>query len=1329
MEDTESIDGEKSSEEARAHGRSEPPPKPIPFLDTFYQLSSEESPRERSVAARHLIQHCLLSEQGVNTKDSAYALARLMKGLCTGRAASRQGFASCLSSFLKVMHSLDGTTIDAIVKEDGGDEHDEPAMAIRNKLLAITQYHQSAENEGGAGKSKKNRFGGKLKGIEERDHVFGRLFGILAVVRSGILTADDSSLSVIRGYTQDLIDLYDYKNWMREPAAHGIIELMSSLAAASQDAVAKVTNEVIIPSLLLSPPTDNENADLTDREQLLHVLTPEKIAVAVHLQTDNPKKTKFAYPLDEPLLTSESIPVLASPLSSTATVVYPRCHVVWNVIWTYLTEERDGTQEVRSGGEDSIEKIVQHVVVDRLLGKGTETGAPSDERRSLALQITSTLCGASDTKLVISAGLVDTVLCVDVVKSVFMNVLCASGGKGKAKAEVGKEHHLKPLTTQVLDDIITNCCESVDCERRLAFAKAFLNTDGRFDTKTKTYTVASILMLEGGDSDDEKTAAQRASLWGLYVSFLEERIVSAPDLHSSTVYIELLYKLGKRDLAFPSSNQARYVISFFLSGSLFDLSGLSISAGNVKKVSKKSKKKKSKVPTPPRVDPDKLKAGLRIKELLSTNEMSSIPAASRAIMTARFYSLLSDYISAKNAHTRGSGVKGGRSQLTYQTLAEVCGTILHLEESGAKPYIGEGVSADATKTSMDLVSKAREIADASSIDGLTGDQKLRAKTDFTSSCASLMMALSLQLMCRRDTGENESDDDDEDNDDEALHDFVSDLFDCIVGLCAVFDGSISSEDDEEKENPLSAISGLIVNILSSPVGGEISGKDQIQASASKLTRETVKLAWSGVLSAMSGICTSASSSNELVNEDFISILIESVCGENIDGGDDEESLDEVDESDDEELGDAFVDASNVGVDLDEVDLSSTNESQESQDEEEENEQEDIDIDQSKLEDMLLEDGDAEMGDDGLLEHHAGADKALAKLIKLKQEARKASRDERERVELANRLRCASLLDALFSASVLKSGWLPTEAVLGSLLPILKARKVLAKSAQVSTDANARKVASEKKALTDRLSSLIKDKLSKYRCTGEDVDLELVLKASSDLYDETMHSLNSAQCSCCSLALVTLVRCIPDVEDCDDVKKIYSDAVSNWSTQKSTKIHSLFFGDLIQRMPSLASCILIEPLTEATRNGISPYIKCESIKLLSAIYKHDVSSEEEHFSVSAKKNSCSKVVAVLNDSLSDSSLSKAKHRDEALQGCKTVLNYVKAHHPLTSEELTSLETNLKEILTTMKGGGMKQLVLKLIDTVKGLPRVDGQEAKQKAPKSTKERKKRKKNSKK
>lgn len=138
-----------------------------------------------------------------------------------------------------------------------------------------------------------------------------------------------------------------------------------------------------------------------------------------------------------------------------------------------------------------------------------------------------------------------------------------------------------------------------------------------------------------------------------------------------------------------------------------------------------------------------------------------------------------------------------------------------------------------------------------------------------------------------------------------------------------------------------------------------------------------------------------------------------------------------------------------------------------------------------------------------------------------------------------------------------------------------------------------------------------------------------------------------------------------------------------------------------------------------------------MKLLSAIYKHDVSSAEEHFSASAKKslaNSCSKVVAVMNDSLSDSSLSKAKHRDEALQGCKTVLNYVKSHHPLTSDELTSLETNLKEVLTTMKSGGMKQLALKLIDTVKELPRVDAQ-AKQKAPKSTKEKKKRKKGSKK
>jgi hypothetical protein len=182
--------------------------QPMPFMDTFYQLSSEESPHLRAIAARDLISHCFsFNEEGKsNTTDAAYALTRLMNGLCTGRAASRQGFASCLSSFLRVAYekSNDGSAIsghalmkileqDAYCKQliEEGENNSEPATVLRQKLLASTQF---LHTEKGA---KKN--GGKMKGMEERDHAFGRLFGILAVVRSGIFSLKDFPFSVRNG--------------------------------------------------------------------------------------------------------------------------------------------------------------------------------------------------------------------------------------------------------------------------------------------------------------------------------------------------------------------------------------------------------------------------------------------------------------------------------------------------------------------------------------------------------------------------------------------------------------------------------------------------------------------------------------------------------------------------------------------------------------------------------------------------------------------------------------------------------------------------------------------------------------------------------------------------------------------------------------------------------------------------------------------------------------------------------------------------------------------------------------------------------------------------
>jgi len=180
----------------------------IPFMDTFYLLSSEDSSNERSIAARDLIHHCFFTDGGINYKDSAYALDRLFNGVCSGRAASRQGFASCLASFLRVAQSQGEDDFKTILKEhseskqtDLDDAH--PAIQIRQLLRETTDFDTVANGSGKSSGSNKNRFAGKVKGIEERDHVFGRLFGILAVVRSGMLkSAHDEVRSL---YLSDVI--------------------------------------------------------------------------------------------------------------------------------------------------------------------------------------------------------------------------------------------------------------------------------------------------------------------------------------------------------------------------------------------------------------------------------------------------------------------------------------------------------------------------------------------------------------------------------------------------------------------------------------------------------------------------------------------------------------------------------------------------------------------------------------------------------------------------------------------------------------------------------------------------------------------------------------------------------------------------------------------------------------------------------------------------------------------------------------------------------------------------------------------------------------------
>ena len=176
---------------------------------------------------------------------------------------------------------------------------------------------------------------------------------------------------------------------MREPSAHALIELLSSLD--SDELIADITNNTIVPSLFLSKEGNPNASDLMDREQWLQTLTPEQVAVALHLQTpttttQSHDSIKFDYPLDEPIVTSESVSTLSEALASTCNVVYPRSHAAWDNLWMYLTDEtksEGGTyRKLRDTNEEEfsliVEKIMEHVVVGLLLGT-----SPTNERTTI----------------------------------------------------------------------------------------------------------------------------------------------------------------------------------------------------------------------------------------------------------------------------------------------------------------------------------------------------------------------------------------------------------------------------------------------------------------------------------------------------------------------------------------------------------------------------------------------------------------------------------------------------------------------------------------------------------------------------------------------------------------------------------------------------------------------------------------------------------------------------------------------------------------------------------------------------------------------------------
>jgi hypothetical protein len=465
---------------------------------------------------------------------------------------------------------------------------------------------------------------------------------------------------------------------------------------------------------------------------------------------------------------------------------------------------------------------------------------------------------------------------------------------------------------------------------------------------------------------------------------------------------------------------------------------------------------------------------------------------------------------------------------------------------------------------MALVAKLRSLADEAS----ESDELERAKRRWSRSAAILEMTLSLHVLHygSRETATTDDTDEGAGDDDEVEKEEV-------VGFMADLDKAsheLLSPSNQSDENPLFGLAELCVGILTSPVGNGTPNR----GASSKLVREVVKLAWSAGLN----LCTSCGvdSKRNLLDQQIIALLLDSMGAtsgrdmENEPGEDDEEdddAADEIDDDDDEIEASVsrtkFASKMEVSVEGD------------AQNEEDESDDDDIELDPSKLSTLLMEESDDDLDVEGDLEHHQGADAALGKFIKAKQEARKAGQQARERLELTNNLRNSMLLEVLVSSP--GKAWdslFRSDVILSALLPLLMYRNDLEKSLAKAAEKGKNTSDADKRALAERIGFLIKSKLCKMRLAASSIPFsegvdstEFVSDLLGQLVKEAAKSQSREQLACCSGAWIMTLRSLADPLKAIQATRLHcEEAVRIWAKQRNSGIAASLLEDLIQQTP-------------------------------------------------------------------------------------------------------------------------------------------------------------------
>jgi hypothetical protein len=1329
-DEDEEVEVEEEDEDTKA--------KQGTFLDTFYGLSSSDA-QERAHASNALLHFCLIGPEA-NTKDAAYALRRLLNGLCSGRAAARQGNASAFAAFLKIAFQQ-GVILD-IQRESlkDGEAETSPLTFVRRRLLAATESSDEGQ--------------GRKKGSEDRDYHFGRLFGILGVLRSGVLSlsgevrADvDEIIAVSGGFVEDLAELYSYKKWMREPAAHAVGTLLNSfyaLGPESTDAgrvVEHLVESVIVPKFLLS--ADSKSDDV---EAFPISYSAEQLAIAVNIQSHVQfHPNGLPAPINKSVLTKETIPLIASTLSETSAVTQPRTHLVWDSIWLFITKSEDkqesktiDTRKSRDRcpvGNESVhevlEAIIQHVVVERLLGvdnrekEGKEAGKTTHDRRSLALCIIRNLLGvefvssiAGRTTLLLEPEIIESIILSPLlVRRVFIDVIGAGKGGKKKQAE----HLLKPLAIQVLEsmtgamDLRDHSSSEDAASRRLAVARSLLKCDSRFDASTKTTTVARVLRL-----NELQLTTAMTKVWDEHIAFSERQVATcrSPDdedksagvsSYEAAGYVDLLFHMGKHLLRVDPTSEPELIeykakttqrlLGFLMTTAFFDCTSVDAAIASPEpRKSSSAKKKKGKKGAAKATHDVAIEVATTVKAQRS-GTTSTIPYDVRNVLSARFFSFLAEIVGA-TVHTSGGSNK-------YSSILDLMCRLAQswklLESAGAKGFAAPMEDNDDGNSLEDLEGIVTDLQKAAQ--KLSGTEE-STKNRFAVGCALLASTLYLHLLsCGQPSGPLE--DENPDTDDEGDFEEISN---CIADVKHIVE--LYSKGGSTEENPLFGLAELCVNILSSPIG---SG-NQSRGASPTLLREAVKFIWTG------GLNLSAASSEENgIDSQVVALLLGSIGASDGDADADEEDMEEAEDESDSDDSDAsehsndeavFSKAAGVSGVLEDEEMNDASEDG-SDKEGDEDPEEDMELDATRLQSMLEDDSDADV-DGGELEHHAGADAALAQLIQLKQDARKAGKLARERMEIARQIRCTLLLETLVVGK--PDGWgslLRTDVVLQLVIPLLSYRKNLEKAISKGTRKGSESGVSEKRSLLERITSLLKTKIFKMKFSSiewtESFDVSaFAAEYASTLITQAKDIVGTDHRSLCNSGLIAMLRAIPDTDQKLKAAEVYAEAVHEWATKRTSRLEVTLFDQLIHQSPVLAQAVLVESLSAAAVTARSNFLKSESFRLLSLLYNPKLNSNTSSLDNSAVQTLVKAADSVLESvvaSVKDPEMKKTKRIREVLKTAEKVIAFLASstvsNHALPSKRMSELAKSLDQVKDNSESQGVKSDCDKLQSAMKEL----------------------------